>query len=136
MHARNRKLLLFITAYVEVTTGLCLLFFPTVLFAVLLGLDHTTADTMFVGRLAGAALLAIGISSWMARIDTQTPAQRGLLAGILIYNAAATLLLAYSGAVLKMIGVLLWPAVVIHAVLAVWCFGCLQPERHGSKIIH
>ena len=101
---------------------------PAVLFIVLLGLDHATVDAIFVGRLAGAALLAIGIASWTARIDTRTPTQIGLLTGILVYNAAATLLLAYAGAVLKMMGVLLWPTVVIRAILSVWCFGCLRPE--------
>jgi hypothetical protein len=68
----------------------------------------------------------------MARTDTRTPAQLGLLTGILVYNAAATLLLAYAGAVLKMVGDLLWPAVAIHAILAVWCFSCLKPGRHGE----
>jgi hypothetical protein len=133
MQAGNRKLFLIITALVEAATGLCLLFVPAVLFAVLLGLGHATVDAIFVGRLAGAALLAIGVASWMARSDTRTPAYLGLLTGILIYNAAASMLLAYAGVVLKMAGVLLWPAVAVHAILAVWCFGCLQPERQGGK---
>jgi hypothetical protein len=109
---------------------------PSRLFAVLLGLDHATVDAIFVGRLAGAALLAIGVASWIARTDTRTPAHLGLLTGILIYNAAATLLLAYAGAILKMVGVLLWPAVAAHAILAVWCFSCLQSERHGDRQGH
>ena len=127
MYARNCKLFLSVTALVEATTGLGLLILPAVLFVVLLGLNPATADAIFVGRLAGAALVAIGIASWMARVDEQTPAHRGLLTGILVYNAVATLLLAYAGAVLKMNGVLLWPAVGLHAVLAVWCFSCLRP---------
>ena len=136
MHAKNRKLFLLITAFVEAATGLCLLFLPVVLFTVLLGLDHATVDAIFVGRLAGAALLTIGIASWMARNDTRTPAQLGLLTGILIYNVAASMLLAFAGAVLKIIGVLLWPAVAVHAILAVWCFICLRPvriARHSSR---
>jgi hypothetical protein len=132
MSARNSKLFLSVTAFVEAATGLCLLALPAVLFAVLRGLDPSSGDAIFVGRLAGAALLAIGTASWMARADTRTPAHLGLLTGILVYNAAATLLLAYAGAVLKMVGVLLWPAVAIHAILAVWCFRSLQLERHGK----
>ena len=135
MYARDRRLFLSVTALVEAATGLCLLIVPAVLFIVLLGLDHATVDAIFVGRLAGAALLAIGIASWTARIDTRTPTQIGLLTGILVYNAAATLLLAYAGAVLKMMGVLLWPTVVIHAILSVWCFGCLRPESQCVKIV-
>jgi hypothetical protein len=60
------------------------LFLPAVLFIVLLGLEHAAADTIFVGRLAGAAVLAIGTASWVARADARTPAQLGLLTGILI----------------------------------------------------
>ncbi len=136
MYARNRELFLSVTALVEAATGLCLLILPVVLFAVLLGLDPATADAIFVGRLAGAALLAIGVASWIARVDERTSAQLGLLTGILVYNAAATPLLAYAGAVLKMAGVLLWPAVALHAILAVWCFRCLQPERLSDKTLH
>jgi len=75
---------------------------------------------------AGAALLAIGVASWMARADTLTPAQSGLLTGLLIYDATAAILLVFAGTVLKMIGVMLWPAVALHAVLAAWCLSCLR----------
>lgn len=129
MYARNCKLFLSVTAFIEAATGLCLLILPAVLFTVLLGLDHATVEAIFIGRLSGAALIAVGIASWMARSDTRTPAQLGLLTGILTYNAAASMLLAYAGAVLKIVGILLWPAVAAHAILAVWCYRCLQPER-------
>jgi len=56
MHA---KLLLLVTAYLEAAAGLFLLLLPTVVFAVLLGLDHAAVDTIFVGRLTGTALLAM-----------------------------------------------------------------------------
>jgi len=88
MRATNRKLFLLVTAFFEAATGLCLLFVPAILFAVLFGLREATVDAIFVGRIGGAALLAIGIASWMARSDTLTPAQLGLLTGILIYDAA------------------------------------------------
>src|SRR5260370_41815354 len=124
MNAKNRKLLLLITALGEGAVGICFLFLPIIPLHILLGLEHATVDALLVGRIAGAALLAIGIASWMARTDTLTPAQLGLLTGILIYDAAASMLLAYAGAVLKMIGVLLSPAVALHAVLAVWSCSC------------
>jgi hypothetical protein len=132
MFARNCKLFLSVTAFVEIPTGLCLLIVPALLLAVLLGLDDAPAGTLFVGRLAGAALLAIGVASWVARTDTRTPAQLGLLTGILIYNVAASVLLAFAGVILKMIGVLLWPTVAVHAILAGWCFVCLQRERYDK----
>jgi hypothetical protein len=128
MSARSRRLLLLITALVEVPTGLCLLFLPAILFVILLGLDHAAFDTVFVGRLAGAALFAIGIASWVARADTSTTAQYGLLAGIFIYNAAVAVLLAYAG-IVNMAGLLLWPAAAIHSILAIWCLVSLRPNN-------
>ena len=86
MLAGNRKLFLSVTALIEAATGLCLFVLPAVLFAILLALDHASDDAIFVGRLAGAALLAIGVASWKARVDGRTPAQLGLLTGILVYS--------------------------------------------------
>jgi hypothetical protein len=34
---------------------------------------------------------------------------------------------------LKMMGVLLWPAVALHAILAVWCFSCLRSDSLGKE---
>ena len=133
MHATNRKLFLVVTALLETPLGLCLLFLPALPFAILLGLEPAAAETLFVGRIAGAALLAIGVASWIARADTLTPAQFGLLTGLLIYDATAAILLVYAGTVLKMVGVLLWPAVALHAVLAAWCLSCLRPDRFVSS---
>jgi hypothetical protein len=129
MHATNRKLLLLVMAFAEGATGLCLLVLPAVLLAVLLGVEQPTVDATFVGRIAGAALLAIGVASWMTRDDTGSAAQRGLLVGLLIYNAVVALLLAYAGAVLAMAGILLWPTVALHAILTAWCFRSLWPGR-------
>ena len=123
------KLLLVVTACVESATGLCLLFMPAIMFAMLLGLENATIDTTLVGRIAGAALLAIGVASWIARADALTHAHLGLLTGIFVYDALASILLAFAGAVLQMIGPLLWPAVALHAVLAIWCLGCLRSNR-------
>jgi hypothetical protein len=129
MHATDPKLLLVVTAVVEGATGLCLFVLPALLFALLFGWEQATVDANFVGRIAGASLLAMGIASWMARDDALTPAQRGLLAGILVYNAATAMLLAFAGVVLKMVGILLWPALALHAILAVWCVRSLWPDR-------
>ena len=116
----TRKLFLVVIAVVEAATGLGLLLLPSVPFALLLGLESDSVDAIFVGRIAGAALLAIGVTSWMARKDALNPSLFGLLIGILIYNTAVAILLVYSGAVIKMTGVMLWPTVAFHAVLAVW----------------
>ena len=116
----KRNLFLIVIAAVEAATGLGLLLLPSVPFALLLGLESAAVEAIFVGRIAGVALLAIGVASWMARKDELNPSLSGLLVGILIYNTAVAILLVYAGAVLKMTGVMLWPTVAFHAVLAVW----------------
>ena len=116
----KRKLFLVVIASAEASIGLSLLFLPSVPFALLLGLENATVDAIFVGRIAGAALLSIGVASWMARTDELNPSLFGLLIGILVYNAAVSILLVYAAAVLKMTGGMLWPTVALHAILAVW----------------
>jgi hypothetical protein len=129
----TRNLFLVVIAAVEASTGLGLLLLPSVPFALLLGLESNTVDAIVVGRIAGAALLAIGVASWMARKDELNPSLFGLLIGILVYNTAVSILLLYAGAVLKMAGVMLWPTVVFHAILAVWS-GLLLGTVRGETV--
>jgi hypothetical protein len=118
----HRGRLLIVTAIIETGTGIGLLVVPRFVLALLLGISPAAAETVFVGRVAGAALLAIGVASWLSRGEKQS----GLLTGILAYDVVAAGLLAFAGSVLGMNGVLLWLAVAVHAALAVWCVACLK----------
>ncbi len=80
-------------------------------------------------RLCAAALLAIGVACWLARDDGGSRSQYALLWGMLIYNAGASVLLAMAGALMCMSGVALWPAVALHAAMAVWCATSLRAWR-------
>jgi len=72
----------------------------------------------------------LGIASWQARNDVRTPAQLGLLRGILAYDAAAAVLLALGATVWNLPGSLIWLGVALHAGLAVWCLSivCSQAK--------
>jgi hypothetical protein len=132
----HRKWLLIVTAFVEVGTGLFLLFLPSIPLALLLGVSLAAPEAVFIARVAGAALLALGVASCLARSDPHGPAQLGVLTGVLIYDGAAAALLAYAGLVLRMAGIALWPAVALHTALAVWCVACLwvrQGEGAGIR---
>jgi hypothetical protein len=130
MHRAN---LFIVTAILETGTGLLLLFVPAVPLTLLLGIGEAT-EALLVARVAGAALLAIGVACWSARKGGPSAAQRGLLVGILIYDGAAAALLAYAGLGPGRVGIVLWPAVVIHAAMAGWCVLCLAgPERSLEK---
>ena len=124
------KRFLILTAILEPATGLALIAVPAIVVRLLLGAEISGASIP-LGRLAGAALLALGVACWLARGDTQSRATRGLVVAMLIYNSAATALLAFAGIGLGLHGVVLWPAVVLHAAMGVWCVACL---RHSPSM--
>src|SRR5437870_12139300 len=117
--------LLKLTAIIEPATGLGLMAVPSVVVRLLLGSPLDTSAAVMLARVAGAALLALGVACWLARDDTQSRAARGLVVAMLIYNIAATALLAFASIGLRLHGVALWPAVVLHAVMGAWCVACL-----------
>ena len=119
-------LFLIVTAFVESVTGFLLLFLPVIPLELLLGVSQVAPETAIVGRVAGAALLALGVASWLSRNAEKSRAQHGLLIGLLIYDGIAAALLVYAGLGLNMAGIALWPAVVLHTALAGWCVACLR----------
>jgi hypothetical protein len=108
------KRLLGLAAVIEAATGLALIIHPPLLSHLLLG-ESVSGAGMALGRVAGFALLGLGLACWpgLESAGVNTPALRALLA----YNLLATFYLAYLGIGGRLVGSLLWPAVVIHAVL-------------------
>ena len=115
------KALHIVTAVIEAGTGLALLGFPSAVAVLLLGTRLELPAALTVARVAGAGLLALGLACWLARGDTQSPAARGLVRAMLLYNVAAVAVLAFAGIGFGLHGVVLWPAVVLHAGMAAWC---------------
>jgi len=114
-----------LTAIIEAATGLALIALPAIVVRLLLGAEISGASIP-LGRVAGAALLALGVACWLARNDRQSRAARGLVVAMLVYNIVATAVLAFAGIGLGLHGVALWPAVLLHAVMAIWCIVCLR----------
>ena len=118
------------TAVIEVGAGLALLCIPSTAVQILLGVPFEAPAGLAVARVGGAALLALGVACWLARGDTKSRAARGLVAAVVIYNLGVALILGTAGIRLLAVGFVLWPAaVVLHAVMAIWCIGNL---RHPS----
>jgi hypothetical protein len=74
---------------------------------------------LMIGRLAGVALLALGIACWGARADQDSAARTGTLRAITLYNAGAGLLLVGLAATGRARGPVVWSAAVLHLGLAV-----------------
>src|SRR6185295_9389963 len=115
------KLLLIFTAMVEGVAGLALLAVPTVAISTLLGVPLDTPSGLAVGRIAGAALIALAIACWQVRKSELGGAARGVIQAILFYNFAAAMVLVYAGTGLKLSSAFLWPAIVLHLALGTWC---------------
>jgi hypothetical protein len=126
---RAAKKLLIVTALAETPIGLLLLFSPALVVSFLLDASLDAPAALVVARVAGAALLSLGCACWLARNDGPNPAVRGLVAAMLLYNSVAVAVLASAGAGARLVGVLTWPAVALHAVLTVWCIASLRSGR-------
>ncbi len=117
--------LLKLTAIIEAATGLGLIAVPAIVVRLLLDAEMSGA-TIPLGRVAGVALLALGVACWLARDDTQSRAARGLVRAMMLYNLGAVIILGSAGLGSQSVGIVLWPAVILHAVMAVWCVACLR----------
>jgi hypothetical protein len=115
------KTLLIVTSIIESVTGLIFLILPSLLVSILLGSCTDSAADLLVGRVAGAALLSLGVTCWLARNDEKSVTTKGLMVAMLLYNVIATMLLAYAALGAHLSGVGLWPTVLIHIAMAVWC---------------
>jgi hypothetical protein len=120
------KTLLSVTALLEAATGFALAAFPSLLVSLLIGSPLDTRSGSLVGRLAGVALLTLGLVCWLARNDQQSSVTAGPVAAMLFYNVAVATLLAYARMGLGLSGIGLWPTVALHAALALWCIACLR----------
>ena len=106
------NILLAVAAVSEAATGIALLAYPSIVVRLLLGAEIIgVADV--VSRFAGVALISLGVACW------PNGSARQALDGMLTYGTLAALYLAYVGVRGQGAGVLLWPAVVVHAILII-----------------
>ncbi len=116
------KRLLIVTAVIEVGAGLALICQPSAAVALLLGARIEAVAAL--GRVAGSALLALGVANWFARLDDQNCSARGLVIAMLLYNISVVFILTSVGmqsTQSQPVGPILWTAVLVHAVLSGWC---------------
>lgn len=85
-----------------------MLIVPSLVGQSLLG-EELTGIAIPVARVAGIALIGLGIACWPG-----PP-----MVGMLTYNTVVTLYLAYLGFAVGLTGILLWPAVALHFVLSI-----------------
>jgi hypothetical protein len=127
------KTLLIVTAIVEAGAGLALLGAPSVTASLLLGTPLDSSGAESLARIGGAAILALAIVCWLEGRDVLSLAARGLVVAMVFYNITVAVVLAFASVGHGLHGVLLWPAVAFHAVMAAWCVIDLQ--RAGDRTL-
>jgi hypothetical protein len=101
------KKVLTVAAVVEVATGMALLIVPSLVGRLLFGTEFTGVANP-AARVTGIALLSLGVGCWPGSTA---------FCGMLTYSAFVTLYLLSLAIRGEWVGPLLWPVVVIHALL-------------------
>lgn len=107
--------LIAIAAAFEALTGVVTIVAPTLLVRLLFGAP-LTAGGVAVSRVAGFALLALGLACWPGR---EPASLKRATRGLFTYNALVAVFLLYLGIRGHLVGLLLWPAAIVHAILAI-----------------
>jgi hypothetical protein len=105
-----------VTAAIEAAAGLGLVALPDIAVKLLLGADIPGA-AIPLARVAGFALLALGLACWLSRGHAASALTSA--SATLLCNCGVAAVLAMAG-VSGMTGVLLWPAIALHAAMAIW----------------
>ncbi len=109
----NVRTVVLLSSAIEAATGLALIAVPVLVGHLLLGVE-LPGSGIAVARVAGFGLLALGVGCW-PRGDLATSQS---IRALFIYNLLAGLFLGYLAVGGVFSGYLLWPASVLHVILA------------------
>ncbi len=109
------------SAGVEAATGLALIVVPAFVGGLLLG-GEITGLGLVVTRCFGVALLALSLAVWPRGAATLQPVR-----AMLLYNGGLAFYLVWLGTAGHLAGPLLWPAAIIHGVVAALLARPLSP---------
>jgi len=104
---------------------------PSLFAWLILGAELSEAGQA-MGRLTGIAMLGYGLAAWPAPATTSHSASAVRV--LLIYNLLATIYLVYLGIDGRLVGIPLWPAAALHAILSFLLVRSWLAEGEGSRI--
>jgi len=108
----------------EAATGLLLIVDPQLVVRLLFGMELGGSGGI-LGRMLGITLVAIGVAGWPARSSAQA------ILGWLLYAVLAAVYMIMVG-LGGNAGILLWPAVLLHALLAILLIWAWRKERRPA----
>jgi len=101
--------------------GLAFLVIPSAAASIMFSSSLNNPVGTFVCRGFGAILLTLGIVCWVWRKTGQRRTTTGLIGAMLLYDIAVVVVLLSAHSTVGLYGVGLWPVVVIHLLLGIWC---------------
>lgn len=106
--------LLAVDAALEGVTGIALIAAPGIMTQLLFASALEGAGVI-VARIGGMGLLGLALACWPARVEG---ARRSGVAGLFAYNLLTGIYMLIVGLGGVAVGILLWPAVVVHLIVA------------------
>lgn len=120
------RLLMIVSGGFEALFGLSTLLAPDLLIGALRW--ESSAATVFLARILGAATLGLGVAALLARDQTETKGGLASAYGLALYNVLAACLIVWTA--LSLGGTALWSTGVIHAVIgALFVFALISRQR-------
>jgi hypothetical protein len=128
---RNGTISIAVAAAIEAGTALVLISFPSLFVRLLLGVDLSEPGQV-VGRLTGFALLALVLACWPSA-ESESQAAKSIRA-LLAFSVLVALYLVSLGIGGGFAGPILWPAAVLHSVVAIFLARAwVNNSRGGEK---
>src|SRR5947209_767465 len=110
----GKRSIVLVSSWREIGVGAVLLAAPVIPVQLLFGGDPEPLGTR-IGRCAGIALISLGVSCLPAAAPEPG---RAAVRGLLLFNLGTALFLGSLGLFSSPPGMLLWPAAVLHGVIA------------------
>jgi hypothetical protein len=119
------KNILTVTSIIESAAAVILLLFPSLFTSLLFGVPLDTPVAVIVARVAGATLFSLAVACWFVRNEGNEAIAKGVVIAMLFYNIFTTLIVIYAAFGLSLLGIGLWPVVLIHTSMSFWCLSTL-----------
>jgi hypothetical protein len=120
------KKVLALAAFAEALTGVVLIVCPSIVVKLLFE-AKIAGIAVITSQFAGLTLMSLGVACWPRGSSVSA------LNGMLTYSSLATFGLLYLAAGGKWNGPLLWPAIVLHAVLTLLLTWAWFKPRHNTS---
>jgi hypothetical protein len=133
MSGQSVKVLKLLTGAIGIGAGAALWMLPAVSAALLFDEKLESRVDLLMVRFSGAGLLALGMVCQIANFDPNSPSSQRLVAAMLFYYIVVVGVLGFALLTLRLHGLALWPVIVVHAAMGIWCIFAMTSRSDASS---